>query len=112
MTTMSAPVIGAPRNRVDGRLKVTGAATYPNDVLLPGMAHAVLVESTVRSGRILTIDSKAAEQAAGVLTVITHLNAPKLTRGPMTHIGPAPPPPLQNDLILSYGQTVAVVVAV
>jgi CO/xanthine dehydrogenase Mo-binding subunit len=111
MTTISAPVIGAPRNRVDGRLKVTGAATYPNDVLLPGMAYAVLVQSTVRSGRIRDIDTRSAEQADGVLAVITHLNAPRLALGPDTHIGPAPPPPLQSDIIEYYGQQVAVVVA-
>lgn len=104
-------VIGPPLNRVDGHFKVTGAATYPIDVLVPGLAHAVLVQSTVRSGRILLIDATEADKAPGVLAVITHLNAPKLAEGPMTHIGPAPPAPLQSDIIEYYGQTVAVVVA-
>ena len=111
MTAMNATVIGKPLNRVDGPLKVTGAATYPIDVNLPNMAHAVLVQSTIRSGGIAHINTAEAEQAAGVLTVITHLNVPKLTKGPDTHIGPAPPPPLQSDTIEYYGQTVAVVVA-
>jgi CO/xanthine dehydrogenase Mo-binding subunit len=110
-TAMKEPIIGEPLNRVDGRLKVTGTATYPNDVHPTSMAHAVLVQSTVRSGRILAIDTKEAEEAAGVLAVITHLNAPKLAQGPMTQIGPAPPPPLQSDVIEHYGQHVAVVVA-
>src|SRR5262249_47200894 len=98
-------------NRVDGHLKVMGAATYPIDVLLPGMAHAVLVQSTVRSGRILAVDTRSAEQAAGVLAVITHTNAPRLVWGPATPIGPSPPPPLRSDVILHFGQHVAVVVA-
>src|SRR5262245_48438209 len=110
-TATTVPVIGPPLDRVDGRLKVTGAAVYPGDVLLPRMAHAVIVQSTVRSGRILAIDTKAAEQSAGVLTVITHTNTPRLVQGPVTPIGPSPPPPLQNDVILHMGQHVAVVVA-
>ena len=32
--------IGTPMSRIDGSLKVTGAATYPSDVHLPGMVHA------------------------------------------------------------------------
>lgn len=112
MTTTASPTaIGPPLDRVDGRLKVMGAATYPIDVHLPGMVHAVLVQSTVQSGRILGIDTKEAEQAPGVLAVITHMNTPRLAQGPMTPIGPSPPPPLQSDVILHFGQHVAVVVA-
>ena len=46
-TTTTVGVVGTPRDRVDGRLKVMGAATYPIDVTIPGLAHAVLVQSTV-----------------------------------------------------------------
>ena len=38
-------VVGTPVDRADGRLKVTGAATYPIDVKPPGVAYAVLVEA-------------------------------------------------------------------
>jgi xanthine dehydrogenase YagR molybdenum-binding subunit len=106
-----AEVIGTPRDRVDGRLKVTGTATYPIDVTVPGMAHAALLQSTVTSGRIRHIAADAAERAPGVLAVITHLNAPTLARGPMTPLGPPPLPPLQGDAVLHYGQHVAIVVA-
>ena len=98
-------------NRVEGHLKVTGSAPYPSDVNLPGMAHAVLVQSTVASGRIATIITNDAERAPGVLAISTHANAPKLARGPMTPLGPSPLPPLQSDKILHYGQHVAMVVA-
>lgn len=110
-TVTTAEVVGTPRDRVDGRLKVTGAATYPIDVSLPGMAHAVLVQSTVTSGRIRHIAVDAVERAPGVLAVITHLNAPRLVRGPETPIGPQPLPPFQSDTVLHYGQHVAMVVA-
>ena len=110
-TAAIADVVGTARDRVDGRLKVMGAATYPIDVTLPGMAHAVLVQSTVTSGRIRHIAVDAAERAPGVLAVVTHVNAPALARGPITWSGPSPLPPLQNDVVLHYGQHVAMVVA-
>ncbi|MEV6227406.1 xanthine dehydrogenase family protein molybdopterin-binding subunit [Saccharopolyspora shandongensis] len=112
MTTLeTSPVIGAGLDRVDAPLKVTGAAYYPNDFTFPGMAHAALVRSTIAAGRISAIDTSAAEEAPGVLTVITYRNAPKLERGPMTLLGGSPPAPLQDDRILHYGQHVAIVVA-
>jgi xanthine dehydrogenase YagR molybdenum-binding subunit len=112
MTTISRPrLLGPGMNRVDGPLKVTGSAPYPSDFAYPGMAHAALVRSTVGSGRITEIDTTEAERAPGVVSVLTHLNAGHLDRGPMTPLGVSPPAPLQDDLILHYGQQVAVVVA-
>ncbi|MBB5084008.1 xanthine dehydrogenase family protein molybdopterin-binding subunit [Nonomuraea endophytica] len=104
-------IIGAGIDRVDAALKVTGSANYPNDVAYPGLAHAALVRATVAAGRIRAIDTSAAEAAPGVLTVITHLTAPRLDRGPMTLLGPSPPAPIQDDRILHHGQHVAIVVA-
>ena len=110
-TTTAAGVVGTTLDRVDGRLKVTGAATYPIDVTIPGLAHAVLVGRTVTSGRIRHIAVDAAERVPGVLAVITHVNAPKLAHGPITPLGPSPLPPFQSDVVLHYGQHVAMVVA-
>ena len=115
-TATVVDVVGTPVDRVDGRLKVTGTATYPIDVNPPGVAYAVLVGSTVTSGRILHIAVDAAERAPGVLAVISHLNAPALAHAPATltmgdPIGPQPLPPFQSDAVLHYGQHVAMVVA-
>ncbi|MGJ6967761.1 xanthine dehydrogenase family protein molybdopterin-binding subunit [Streptosporangium sp. G11] len=110
-TSPTIAVIGAGLDRVDAPLKVTGKAQYPNDFGFPGMTHAALVRSTIAAGRIRAIDTSAALAAPGVLTVITHLTAPRLERGPMTLLGPSPPAPLQDDRILHYGQHVAIVVA-
>jgi CO/xanthine dehydrogenase Mo-binding subunit len=110
-TTVGVVAVGTPLDRVDGRLKVKGAAIYPIDVTLPGVAYAVLVTSTVTSGRIHHISVDAAERAPGVLAVITHLNTPTLARGPETPIGPQPLPAFQSDVVLHYGQHVAMVVA-
>src|SRR5439155_10740033 len=65
-------------SRVDGHLKVTGAAKYPAEFSLPNLAYAFVVTSPVSKGTVIAVDSAAAEKSPGVLAVITHLNAPKL----------------------------------
>lgn len=70
--------IGDPLTRVDGRLKVTGGAKYAVEYELPDMAYGVLVTSTIAKGRIKTIETTAAEEAPGVLAIITHVNSPKV----------------------------------
>ncbi|ALL71337.1 Periplasmic aromatic aldehyde oxidoreductase, molybdenum binding subunit YagR (plasmid) [Paraburkholderia caribensis MBA4] len=80
---MNDQVIGQPMRRVDGRLKVTGAAKYTADQNPPGLVHAYGVFSTVASGRILRIDSSAARRVPGVITVLHHENFPRLYRTPI-----------------------------
>ena len=70
--------VGKPFNRVDGRLKVTGAAAFSAEYALPGILHAVLVQSTIARGTIRSIDAGAARKAPGVAAVYTHEDAPKL----------------------------------
>jgi len=112
MTTAAREkIIGDPVDRVDGPLKVTGAAPYPSDFTFPGLTHAVVVQSTIAAGTIRGIDAAEAEAAPGVLAVITHENAPALAEGPMTPLGPSPPFPLRDNRIVHRGQHVAVVVA-
>jgi xanthine dehydrogenase YagR molybdenum-binding subunit len=67
--------IGKPTTRIDGRLKVTGAAKYTTDVRLPGMLFARMVRSSQAHARILAIDTSAAERAEGVRAValVDHL---------------------------------------
>ncbi|HEY1686967.1 MAG TPA: xanthine dehydrogenase family protein molybdopterin-binding subunit [Tepidisphaeraceae bacterium] len=62
-------VIGKPTRRIDGKLKVTGAARYSADVRLPGMVYAYMVCSPVPAGKIKSIDTKAAEKMPGVVGV-------------------------------------------
>src|SRR5207247_8701109 len=79
---MSAPIpakaMSTALSRVDGRLKVTGNARYPAEFNPPNVAYAFAVMSPISNGTITAIDSAGAEKAAGVLAVLTHLNAPKL----------------------------------
>ena len=112
-----AKVIGEPLNRVDGKLKVTGAATYSAEYKLPDMAYAVLVESTITKGRIKSIESKAASNAPGVLKVISYQNALKAP-GYADNEHPTEPPTggqphrvFYDNKVYFNGQPVAMVVA-
>jgi len=98
--------IGDPVDRIDGPLKVTGAAPYPSDFAFPDLTHAVLVQSTIAAGTITHIDAAQAEAAPGVLAVITHENAPALVDAPMPRLGPPPPFPLKDNRIMHQGQHV------
>ena len=77
-----APVLGAPIDRVDGRLKVTGGARYAAEYALANLAHAVMITSTIAKGRVRAIDTSAAERVPGVIKVLTPFNAPKLGGAP------------------------------
>jgi len=63
-------------SRVDGRVKVTGAAKYTAEVQLENIVYGVLVESTIAQGIITQLDTKKAFWAPGVIAVISHLNTP------------------------------------
>ncbi len=107
-------LIGKPVDRVDGRLKVTGAARYAAEFPLPNLAHAVAIQSTIARGRIESIDTSAAEKSPGVLAVITHLNAPKLATTDPSDVSERwrrVVPVLQSNRIDYYGQHIGVVVA-
>lgn len=106
-------VIGKPLDRVDGRLKVTGAAHYTADIPITDVTYGVIIESTIALGRVTQIDTRAAESAPGVLGIITHLNAPSLHEVEMFPFGPAGQTllPLQDEVIHYSGQHIGIVVA-
>lgn len=62
--------------RVDGKAKVTGMAKYAAEYDFPNLAYGVMVGSTIANGTIVSMDAKSAENAPGILAVITHLNLP------------------------------------
>lgn len=102
--------IGKPIDRVDGRLKVMGAAKYSAEFTLPGLVHAVLVQSTIPSGEITGFDLAEAKGMPGVLLIVTPDNAVKLT-SPKGVQQAVHAPLLQDHSVLFNGQHVAVVVA-
>jgi xanthine dehydrogenase YagR molybdenum-binding subunit len=104
--------IGTPQPRIDGPLKVSGAAAYAGDVKFPNLAFGVLLCSTIVKGRITAIDTQTACAQPGVLDVITYQNCPPIQKPakPIVSQGQSLVP-LQGPDIFYYGQHVGVVVA-
>ncbi|AKT36839.1 xanthine dehydrogenase family protein molybdopterin-binding subunit [Chondromyces crocatus] len=77
-------VVGKPAQRIDGPLKVTGAATYTADVRLPGMLHARVVRSPHPHARVTNIDISGAERhpAARAVHVLDHMRGGAKLRDP------------------------------
>ncbi len=110
--------IGRPMNRVDGALKVKGEATFSAEYKIDNIAYAALAYSSIAKGKIKKLDTSAAENAEGVIAVISHENAPKLNKPIMFKAGgqsrgsaATDVPILQDEEIYWNGQPIAVVVA-
>ena len=108
--------IGAPVSRIDGPLKVSGQATFAAEFPLERMTYAALKYSAIARGRIVEIETQAAEAAPGVVLVMTHRNAPRLNPLPafMTQpkaVGGDDVPIMQDDQVHWNGQPVALVLA-
>jgi xanthine dehydrogenase YagR molybdenum-binding subunit len=106
-----APSVGAPLDRVDGRLKVTGAARYSAEIPVTNPSYAVIVQSTIASGRVARLDTAAAEKVPGVLRILTHENAPRLAEKTGSPPAGRVLTLLQDDVVRYNGQPIALVVA-
>jgi aerobic carbon-monoxide dehydrogenase large subunit len=63
--------IGQPVRRFEDNRLVTGRGRYQDDITLPRQAYSVFLRSPHAHARILSIDTKAAAAAPGVLAVYT-----------------------------------------
>jgi xanthine dehydrogenase YagR molybdenum-binding subunit len=109
-------LVGAPVSRLDGALKVKGAARFAAEVPLDGMVYAALAYSTIAKGRLATLNTSAAEAAPGVVLVMTYRNAPRMKPAPVfltadKAAGGDDLPIMQDDLIHWNGQPIAIVLA-
>ncbi|MGF6876359.1 xanthine dehydrogenase family protein molybdopterin-binding subunit [Paraburkholderia sp. MM5477-R1] len=110
------PAIGVPHSRVDGPVKVTGAAQYAAEFCVEGLVYGVVVSGTIATGKIVSIDTSAAEALSGVLLVLTHRKRPALPSDvdafkDMIAPGGTPLRPLWDERVWYSGQPVALVVA-
>ena len=117
-TTTGTPTtspIGRDTVRIDGAYKVTGLARYTSDFNFPGMLYAVPVEATIANGKLVALDTSAAEKMSGVRAIFHRENIGKIFRST-----PAPGfdrvclerrTPFEDDVIRYYGQYIAVAVA-
>jgi xanthine dehydrogenase YagR molybdenum-binding subunit len=108
--------LGKPVSRVDGHAKVTGAAKYAAEHVVPGLAFGFIVSSEIAKGRIARIHTSEALSVSGVLDVLTHSNRPKMAASEKKYGDEVAPPgspfrPLYDDRIQFSGQPIALVLA-
>src|SRR5436189_4947433 len=107
--------IGRGTPRVDGPRKVSGLAQYTSDFHFPGQLYAVPVEATIANGRVVKLDTAAAEKMPGVRAIFRRGNIGKIFRsvkGPgFSGITDERRPPLEDNVVRYYGQYVALAVA-
>lgn len=99
--------IGKPTVRYDGPAKAMGKGQYTADVKLPGMLYARMVDATIPHGRIVSIDTSAAEKFSGVraVHVIEHVYGSAELRDPKAET------PSRYPIVRYAGQPIAAVAA-
>ena len=107
--------IGRSTPRVDGPLKVSGKAQYTSDFHFPGTLYAVPVEATIANGRVVKLDTAAAEKMPGVRAIFHRENIGKIFRSTVGQgfegICEERRPPFEDDVVRYYGQYIALAVA-
>jgi xanthine dehydrogenase YagR molybdenum-binding subunit len=107
--------IGRDTPRVDGPRKVSGVAQYTSDFHFPGLLYAVPIEATIANGRVVKLDTAAAEKMPGVRAIFHRENIGKIFRstfGPgFAGVCEERRPPFEDDVVRYYGQYIALAVA-
>jgi xanthine dehydrogenase YagR molybdenum-binding subunit len=103
---IAARAMGTDLRRVDGVEKVTGRAAYAVEHDVPEPLSCWLVQSTVAKGRVRAVDTRAALDHEGVVAVVDHTSAPRLSDTSNGELAI-----LQDDRIGFRGQIVALVLA-
>ncbi|OAA93998.1 xanthine dehydrogenase family protein molybdopterin-binding subunit [Clostridium coskatii] len=98
--------IGANIPRKEAFDKVTGAAKYTDDTLLPGILHAKILTSRYAHAKIKSIDISEARKSMGVQAVIAGNYFPVLCGAVIEDR-----PPIAREKVRYYGEPVAVVIA-
>ncbi len=100
-------LVGSGMDRPDGKLKVTGRATYSHEWSADGRVHGVLVRSRIATGAVKDIDQAKVMEMPGVLGVYADK---RFLRNPAQ--GTANEAPVQGVEDIYYlGQPIALVVA-
>ncbi|MGV3512605.1 MAG: molybdopterin cofactor-binding domain-containing protein [Novosphingobium sp.] len=107
LDTMKQGVIGKPLDRPEGRLKVSGSATYAAEWKFDGCAEGVLVLADIPQGEVAKIYDDAVKAMPGVLAVIA--DEAMVRRSTQGTAGKAPVQDVQT--VDYFAQPVAVVVA-
>ncbi len=107
--------VGVNARRIDAPGKVTGKTLYPGDISLPDMLHMATLFAGKVHGRVVSIDTTAAEAAPGVVLVLTARDVPVNEYGLQIKdqpvlCGPGGAKP-GTDVVRFVGDQIALVVA-
>ncbi len=109
--------IGRPvRRREDPRF-LRGQARYVDDIVLPKMAHMVVVRSRVAHAILRKVDVSAARRSSGVVAVVTAADLAGVVRPALPNpvegaeIAPVPHPVLASGTVRYVGEPIAAVLA-
>jgi CO/xanthine dehydrogenase Mo-binding subunit len=69
--TATLTQVGRSQPRRDAREKLRGEAEFAGDIVVPRMLHGKVLRSPIAHGRIVSIDTSAAERVPGVVSVLT-----------------------------------------
>ena len=101
-------LIGQPLDRFEGKLKVSGTATYAAEYPVEHLAYGYLVQAREGAGKVRSIDVAAAKAIPGVIDVIVDYK----TMARVAAQGGQTTAPSQGVQEIHYvGQPVAIVVA-
>ena len=108
--------VGAPIKRLEDPRLLVGGGRFVDDVVRPGMIHAVIVRSPHAHARVRRVDGRRALALPGVLACLTGADLAGVPPIPIRQGGkPAYEiylqPPLARDTVRYAGEPVAVVVA-
>jgi xanthine dehydrogenase YagR molybdenum-binding subunit len=70
--------VGRGKARVDGAERVSGRARYTCDIQLPGMLYGKILRSPHPHARVKGIETRGAEELAGVRAVLSYQNIPRI----------------------------------
>ncbi|MEM3550911.1 MAG: xanthine dehydrogenase family protein molybdopterin-binding subunit [Candidatus Bathyarchaeia archaeon] len=98
-------VLGKPTPCVNSYMKVTGTATFTDDILRPKMLYGKILRSPFAHAKIIEIDTSKAEALPGVACVVTYKDIADMG------IVQAPPKYILADRVFYVGDIVAAVAA-
>ncbi|RBY81601.1 xanthine dehydrogenase family protein molybdopterin-binding subunit [Geodermatophilus sp. TF02-6] len=112
-----AKEVGRARRRKEDARLITGRTTWTDNTVLPGMLYLSFVRSPVAHAKITGIDVSAAQQAPGVVTVLTGRDLAE-EQGSIPCAWPVTPemvnpghPSIAVEEVNHVGEAVAVIVA-
>lgn len=126
MSDNSISYIGRSLRRREDRRLLTGQGQFVADIVLPRMAHAVLVRSPLAHARIRSVDLSRARAAAGVLAALNgadllqllppvpegQISLPRKWQNVVQHKFLSPSEPLlAHDKVRHVGEAIAIIVA-